>query len=211
MAKGILGKKLGMTQIFNEEGSLIPVTVIEAGPCTVVQKKTTESDGYNSVQLGFGEKRERLFNKPLKGHFAKVNIQPKRYLKEIRVEEKDELAALSVGDQVKADIFSEGEKVDVTGITKGKGYQGPIKRHGFHRGPMSHGSKYHRGIGSLGSVDPARVFKGRKMAGRMGGNRRTIQALEIVKVDLERNLLLIKGAVPGVKGSLVMVHNTVKQ
>ncbi len=207
---GILGKKIGMTQIFSEAGALIPVTVIEAGPCIVVQKKTVENEGYNSIQLGFGEKRERLFNKPLKGHFAKANVKPKRYLREFRVED-DKFAALNVGDEVKVDIFSEGQKVDVIGVTKGKGYQGPIRRHGFRRGPMSHGSRYHRGVGSLGSVDPARVFKGRKMAGRMGGNRRTIQALEVVKVDLERNLLLIKGAVPGAKGSLVTVHNTVKQ
>ncbi len=211
MAKGILGKKLGMTQIFNEQGSLIPVTVIEAGPCTVVQRKTVDSDGYGAVQLGFGEKRERLFNKPLKGHFAKANVQPLRVLREIRVNDSEDFAGLNVGDQVKADVFAEGDKVDVTGVSKGKGYQGPIKRHGFHRGPMSHGSKYHRGPGSLGGVDAARVFKGRKLAGRMGGDRRTTQGLEVVKVDLERNLLLIKGAVPGVKGSMVMVRNTVKK
>lgn len=211
MAKGILGKKLGMTQIFSEEGTLIPVTVIEAGPCTVVQKKTVETDGYNSVQLGYGEKRENLFNKPLKGHFAKADVKPLRYLREFRVNEADDFANLNVGDQVKADIFTEGEKVDITGVSKGKGYQGPIKRHGYGRGPMSHGSHYHRGVGSLGSVDAARVFKGTKMAGRMGGKRRTTQALEVVKVDLERNLLLIKGAVPGVNGSMVTVRNTVKQ
>lgn len=211
MAKGILGKKLGMTQIFDEQGTLIPVTVIEAGPCTVVQKKTAEKDGYEAVQLGFGEKRERLFNKPLKGHFDKAGVKPRRYLKEFRLDQADELSSLNVGDEVKVDIFTEGEKVDITGITKGKGYQGPIKRHGFAKGPMSHGSKYHRGIGSLNSVDPARVFKGRKMAGRMGGVKRTVQNLEIVKVDSERNLLLVRGAVPGVKGSLVTVRSTVKQ
>ncbi len=211
MAKGILGKKLGMTQIFDEQGALIPVTVIEAGPCTVVQKKTMETDGYEAVQLGFGEKREKLFNKPLKGHFAKAGVKPMRYLKEFRLDKTDELSSLNVGDEVKVDIFSEGEKVDVTGVTKGKGYQGPIKRHGFARGPMSHGSKYHRGIGSLNSVDPARVFKGRKMAGRMGGVKRTVQALEVVKVDSERNLLLVRGAVPGVKGSLVTIRSSVKQ
>lgn len=211
MAKGILGKKLGMTQIFDEQGTLIPVTVIEAGPCTVVQKKTAEKDGYEAVQLGFGEKRERLFNKPLKGHFDKAGVKPRRYLKEFRLDQADELSSLNVGDEVKVDIFTEGEKVDITGITKGKGYQGPIKRHGFARGPMSHGSKYHRGIGSLNSVDPARVFKGRKMAGRMGGVKRTVQNLEIVKVDSERNLLLVRGAVPGVKGSLVTVRSTAKQ
>lgn len=211
MAKGILGKKLGMTQIFNEQGSLIPVTVIEAGPCTVVQVKKSNNDGYNSVQLGFGERRENLFNKPLKGHFAKAKVQPKRYLREIRITEEDDFAKLNVGDEVKVDIFTEGDKVDVTGISKGKGFQGPIKRHGFARGPMTHGSHHHRRTGSLGAVGASKVFKGKKMAGRMGGKRRTTQALEIVKVDLERNLLLIKGAVPGVKGSMVIVRNTVKQ
>lgn len=211
MAKGIIGKKLGMTQFFTENGALVPVTVVEAGPCVVVQKKTTETDGYNAVQLGFGEKRERLFNKPLKGHFDKANVKPLRYLKEVRVEENDKLGALNVGDEVKADIFADGEKVDVTGVSKGKGYQGPIKRWGFKRGPMSHGSHYHRGIGSLGSVDAARVFKGRKMHGRTGGDRRTVQNLEVIKVDLERNLLLIRGAIPGLKGSMVMVRTSVKQ
>lgn len=211
MAKGILGKKLGMTQIFNEQGSLIPVTVIEAGPCTVVQVKDLNNDGYNSVQLGFGERRENLFNKPLKGHFAKAKVQPKRYLREIRINEEDDFAKLNVGDEVKVDIFTEGEKVDVTGVSKGKGFQGVIKRHGFARGPMTHGSHHHRRTGSLGSVGASKVFKGKKMPGRMGGKRRTTQALEIVKVDLERNLLLIKGAVPGVKGSMVVVRNTVKQ
>lgn len=210
MAKGILGKKLGMTQIFNAEGFLIPVTVIEAGPCTVVQKKTEETDSYYAVQLGFGDKRERLFNKPQKGHFAKANVKPTRYLKEIRFEADEDFAKLNVGDEVRVDIFSEGEKVDVTGKSKGKGYQGNIKRYGHGRGPMSHGSKYHRGVGSLNSVDPARVFKGRKLPGRMGGEQQTIQNLEIVKVDVDRNLLLVKGAVPGVKGSLVVVRNAVK-
>ena len=211
MAKGILGKKLGMTQIFNEQGSLIPVTVIEAGPCTVVQKKTVDNDGYDAVQLGFGEKRERLFNKPTKGHFAKADLKPLRYLREVRMRESEDFASLNVGDQVKADVFTDGDKVDVTGISKGKGFQGVIKRHGFHRGPMSHGSHNHRSPGSIGAVDAARVFKGKKLPGRMGGKQRTTQGLEVVKVDLERNLLLIKGAVPGVKGSLVMVRNTVKR
>lgn len=210
MAKGILGKKLGMTQIFTETGSLIPVTVIEAGPCTVVQKKIVDSDGYNAVQLGFGEKRERLFNKPQKGHFAKANAKPLRHLKEFRVEDGDDFGALNVGDQVKADIFTEGDLVDVTGTTRGKGYQGNIKRHGQARGPMAHGSRYHRRVGSLNAVGPARVFKGRKLPGRMGGNRRTTQGLEIVKVDMERNLLLVKGAVPGPKGSLILVRESVK-
>ncbi|NLJ73423.1 MAG: 50S ribosomal protein L3 [Firmicutes bacterium] len=210
MAKGILGKKLGMTQIFSAEGFLIPVTVIEAGPCTVVQKKTMENDNYLALQLGFGDRRERLFNKPQKGHFAKANVKPKRYLREIRIKSDNEFAKLNVGDEVTVSIFTEGEKVDVTGTTKGKGYQGSIKRHNQARGPMTHGSHYHRGVGSLNAVDPARVFKGRKLPGRMGGERRTIQNLEIVKVDPDRNLLLVKGAVPGVKGSLVIVRNAVK-
>lgn len=210
MAKGILGKKLGMTQIFDEQGALIPVTVIEAGPCTVVQKKTVDNDGYDAVQLGFGEKRERLFNQPLKGHFAKANVKPLRYLREFRIDKLEELASFDVGDEIKVDLFNEGEKVDVTGISKGKGFQGAIKRYGFGRGPMSHGSRHHRKPGSLGSVDAGRVFKGKKMAGRMGGVRRTVQSLEIIKVDSERNLLLVKGAVPGVKGSFVTVRSAVK-
>lgn len=210
MAKGILGKKLGMTQIFSADGLLIPVTVIEAGPCTVVQKKTIANDNYLAVQLGFGDRRERLFNKPERGHFAKAKVKPRRYLKEIRFSADDDFADLNVGDSVAVDIFSEGEKVDVTGISKGKGFQGSVKRHNQARGPMSHGSHYHRGVGALNAVDPARVFKGRPLPGRMGGQRTTIQNLEVVKVDKDRNLLLIKGAVPGVKGSLVVVQKAVK-
>ncbi|NMB01606.1 MAG: 50S ribosomal protein L3 [Firmicutes bacterium] len=210
MAKGILGKKLGMTQIFSAEGLLIPVTVIEAGPCTVVQKKTMENDQYLAVQLGFGDRRERLFNKPERGHFAKANVKPRRYLREIRFNADDDFANLNVGDSVDVSIFTEGEKVDVTATSKGKGFQGSIKRHNQGRGPMSHGSHYHRGVGSLNAVDPARVFKGRKLPGRMGGERVTIQNLEIVKVDQDRNLLLVKGAVPGVKGSFVVIKNAVK-
>jgi len=210
MAKGILGKKLGMTQIFTADGSLIPVTVIEAGPCTVVQKKTEETDSYNAVQLGFGDKREKLFNKPLKGHFAKAGVKPKRYLKEIRFEPHEDFAKLNVGDEVRVDIFSEGEKVDVIGKSRGKGYQGSIKLYNQGRGPMAHGSKYHRRVGSLGSIAPNRVFKGRMLPGRMGGDRRTVQNLEVVKVDTERNLLLVKGSVPGAKGSLVIVRSSVK-
>ncbi len=210
MAKGILGKKLGMTQIFNEEGALVPVTVIEAGPCTVVQKKTVDNDGYSAVQLGFGTKRERLFNKPSKGHFDKAGVKPRRYLREFRVTEEDDLAQGSIGDEVKATIFAAGDKVDITGTSRGKGFAGPIKRHGFSRGPMSHGSHYHRGAGALGSIDPMRVFKGKKMAGRKGGNRTTIQGLEVIKVDDDRNLLLIKGSVPGAKGTLVIVNESVK-
>jgi len=210
MAKGILGKKLGMTQIFNADGLLIPVTVIEAGPCTVVQKKTLENDSYLAVQLGFGERRERLFNKPERGHFAKAGVAPKRYLREFRFSTDDDFAQLEVGDSVDVSIFSEGEMVDITGISKGKGTQGSIKRHNQGRGPMSHGSHYHRGVGSLNSVNPARVFKGRKLPGRMGGDRVTVQNLEIIKVDTDRNLLLVKGSVPGVKGSLVVIRDAVK-
>jgi len=207
MSKGILGKKVGMTQFFTENGLAIPVTVIEAGPCVVVQKKTVESDGYQAIQLGFGEKRESLFNKPLKGHFAKNNIRPRRYLREIRVEDVD---AYQVGQEIKADIFAEGEKVDVVGTSKGRGFSGGIKRHGFHRGPMAHGSKYHRRPGSLGAKGPARVFKGRRLPGHYGVERVTVQNLEVVKVDAERNLLAVKGAVPGPKGGLVLVKPSVK-
>ena len=210
MAKGILGKKLGMTQIFSAEGLLIPVTVIEAGPCTVVQKKTMENDQYLAVQLGFGDRRERLFNRPERGHFDKAKVKPRRHLREIRFGANDEFADLSVGDSVDVSIFTEGEKIDVTATSKGKGFQGSIKRHNQSRGPMTHGSHYHRGVGSLGGVDAARVFKGRKLPGRMGGERVTTQNLEIVKVDQDRNLLLVKGAVPGVKGSFVVVRNAVK-
>lgn len=210
MAKGILGKKLGMTQIFSAEGLLIPVTVIEAGPCTVVQKKTMENDQYLAVQLGFGDRRERLFNKPERGHFAKAKVKPRRHLREIRFSANDDFANLNVGDSVDVTIFTEGEKVDVTATSKGKGFQGSIKRHNQGRGPMSHGSHYHRGVGSLNAVDPARVFKGRKLPGRMGGERVTTQNLEIIKVDQDRNLLLVKGSVPGARGSFVIVRNAVK-
>jgi len=210
MAKGILGKKLGMTQIFSAEGLLIPVTVIEAGPCTVVQKKTMENDQYLAVQLGFGDRRERLFNKPERGHFDKAKVKPRRHLREIRFGANDDFANLNVGDSVDVSIFTEGEKVDVTATSKGKGYQGSIKRHNQSRGPSSHGSHYHRGVGSLNAVDPARVFKGRKLPGRMGGERVTTQNLEIVKVDKDRNLLLVKGSVPGIKGSFVVVKTAVK-
>ncbi|NLL43960.1 MAG: 50S ribosomal protein L3 [Firmicutes bacterium] len=210
MAKGILGRKLGMTQIFSQEGLLIPVTVIEAGPCTVVQKKTMENDQYLAVQLGFGERRERLFNKPERGHFDKAKVKPLRYLREIRFDADDDFANLNVGDSVDVSIFDEGEKVDITSTSKGKGFQGSIKRHNQSRGPRTHGSHYHRGVGALNSVDPARVFKGRKLPGRMGGERVTIQNLEVVKVDQDRNLLLVKGSVPGVKGSLVIINDAVK-
>ncbi len=210
MPKGILGKKVGMTQVFNSAGRLIPVTVVEAGPCVVVQKKSEEKDGYTAVQLGFEEKKEKTVNKPLKGHFAKSGVSPRRYLREIRIT-PEEQENYQVGQVLKADIFQEGETVDVVGISKGKGFTGVIKRHGFHRGPMAHGSMYHRGVGSLGATGPARVFKGRKLPGRMGGERVTIQGLKVVRVDPERNLLLIKGAVPGKKGGLLMIKETVKK
>jgi len=202
MPKGILGRKVGMTQIFTDAGLAVPVTVIEAGPCVVVQKKTPERDGYSAIQIGFGEKREQLFTKPLKGHFARAGVRPLRFLRELRVEDVD---SYQVGQEIRADIFAEGEKVDVTGISKGRGFAGGIKRHGFHRGPMAHGSKYHRRPGSLGAKGPARVFKGRKLPGHHGAVRVTVQNLDVVKVDGDRNLLAIKGAVPGPRGGLVMV------
>lgn len=207
MSKGLLGKKVGMTQIFRETGEIVPVTVIEAGPCVIVQKKTVEADGYNAIQLGFGEKREALANKPLKGHFAKAEQKPLRYLREVRVENVDEY---QVGQEIKADLFVTGEHIDVVGTSKGKGFAGGIKRHGFQRGPMAHGSKYHRRPGSLGAKGPARVFKGRKLPGRMGADRVTVQNLEVVRVDADRNLLLVRGAIPGPKGSLVMINDSVK-
>ena len=207
MPKGILGRKVGMTQIFTGTGLAIPVTVIEAGPCFVVQKKTPEKDGYTAIQIGFGEKRENLFNKPLKGHFNKSGVRPLRYLRELRVEDPE---AYQVGQEIKAGIFAEGERVDVVGTTKGKGFAGGIKRHGFHRGPMAHGSKYHRRPGSLGAKGPARVYKGRKLPGHLGAERITVQNLEVIRVDGDRNLLVLKGAVPGSKGGLVLVKPSTK-
>ena len=207
MQKAIIGKKIGMTQIFDAEGKVIPVTVIEAGPCNVIQKKTVETDGYEAVQLGFGEVKEKHVGKPLKGHFAKSGVELRKVLKEFRLDE----ITLNVGDEVKADIFAEGEKVDVTGISKGKGYAGTVKRWGTHRGPMTHGSGYHRGPGSMGSCSsPSRVFKGKRLAGHLGCEKVTVQNLDVVKVDLERNLILIKGAIPGPKGGIVTIKNTVK-
>ncbi|NLJ86248.1 MAG: 50S ribosomal protein L3 [Firmicutes bacterium] len=210
MPKGILGRKIGMTQVFTENGQLVPVTVIEATPNVVVQVKNQETDGYEAIQVGFGEKRERLLTKGERGHLAKAGVKNIRYLREFRTEDVEDFQDMKVGDTISVDIFAAGEKVDVTGTSKGKGFAGVIKRWGFRRGPMKHGSKYHRGVGSLGSVDPARVFKGRKLPGRMGNVRRTIQALEVVRVDAERNLLLVKGGVPGVRGSLVKVQASVK-
>lgn len=207
MTKGILGRKIGMTQVFAENGELIPVTVIAANPNVVLQKKTTETDGYNAIQLGFEDKREKLTNKPEQGHTAKASTTPKRFIREIRDADVD---GLEVGQEVKVEVFAAGEIVDVTGISKGKGFQGVIKRHGQSRGPMSHGSRYHRRPGSMGPVAPNRVFKGKKLAGRMGGDQVTIQNLEIVQVDAERNLLLVKGNVTGAKKSLVVVQGAVK-
>ena len=207
MKKAILGTKLGMTQIFAEDGKVIPVTVVKAGPCTVVQTKTVETDGYESVVVGYGDVKEKALNKPMKGIFAKANVAPKKYLREFRLEE----ATLAVGDEIKADIFEAGEKVDVSGISKGKGFAGPMKRWGLHRGPMSHGSGYHRGSGSMGACsNPGRVMKGKKLPGHMGVVKVTVQNLEVVKVDVENNLILVKGAIPGNKGGLVTIRNSVK-
>lgn len=207
MEKAILGKKLGMTQVFTQEGEVVPVTVIEAGPCVVVQKKSLENDGYEAIQVGFGEVKERRINKPLQGHFKKANVAPKKYLAEFRLKD---VSSYEVGQEIKADVFATGEFVDVTGTSKGKGFAGAIKRHNQSRGPMSHGSRYHRGPGSLGSINPARVFKGQTLPGRMGGETVTVQNLLVVKVDSEKNLLLVKGAIPGAKGSLVTLKDSVK-
>ena len=207
MKKAILGTKIGMTQIFGEGGKVTPVTVIMAGPCTVVQKKTAETDGYEAVQVGYGEIKEKKVNKPLKGHFAKANTANKRYLREFRLED---ISALNVGDEIKADIFAEGDKIDVSGTSKGKGFAGPMK-HGLHRGPMTHGSKSKRVSGSMGMCSyPGRVFKGKVLPGHMGNKKVTIQNLEVVKVIADENLILVKGAVPGIKGSLVTVRDAVK-
>ena len=207
MAKGILGKKIGMTQIFSEEGLLIPVTVIEVTPNVVLQKKVVATDGYNAIQLGYDDKKEKVATKPEIGHAKAANTAPKRFVKEIAGEE---MLAFEVGQLVKANIFVEGEMVDVTGTSKGKGYQGAIKRHNFHIGPKSHGSGYHRGIGSMGAIDPARVKPGKKMAGRMGGETTTIQNLELVKYDEKNNVILVKGNVPGAKNSYVVSTNANK-
>ena len=205
--KAILGKKIGMTQMFSPEGKAVPVTVIEAGPCVVVQTKTTDNDGYEAIQVGFDEIKEIRANKPQKGHFAKANVKPMRYLREFRVENA---AEYQLGQELKADVFAVGDAVDVTGTSKGKGFQGPIKRHGQSRGPMAHGSKYHRRTGSLGAMGYNRVFIGHKLPGRMGGDKVTVQNLEVIKVDAERNLILVKGAIPGAKKSLVTIKSSVK-
>ena len=208
MKKGIYGKKLGMTQIFDENGLVIPVTVVEVEPCVVVKKKTVETDGYNAIQIATGEVKEKNMNKPLKGIFDKAGIAYKKYIKELRVDNVDDY---NVGDEIKADIFAAGELVDVQGVSKGKGFQGVIKRHGQSRGPMGHGSMYHRRPGSMGSTStPGRVFKGKKLPGHMGMETVTIQNLEVVRVDLDKNVILVKGSVPGNKGAILKIRNSVK-
>ena len=212
MKKAILGTKIGMTQIFVDDGRLVPVTVVEAGPCTVTMVKTQATDGYEAVQVGFGELSEqrakKLLNKPELGHFAKAGVAPARHLREFRF---DDISTYSVGDTIKCDVFEQGDKIDVIGTSKGHGYTGAIQRWNQHTGPMAHGSKYHRGVGSLSAnSDPSRVFKNKHMAGHYGVDRVTIQNLEIVQVDAERNLLLVKGAVPGPNGGLLIVRNTCK-
>ena len=208
MKKAILTTKVGMTQVFSEDGVLTPVTVLQAGPCVVTQVKTVENDGYSAVQVGFGDIREKLVNKPKKGHFAKAGVTAKRFLKEFRLEDVE---SYTLGQEIKADVFAAGDKVDATAKSKGKGFQGAIKRYGQSRGPMAHGSKYHRHAGSNGSATtPGRVFKGKHMPGHMGAVRVTVQNLEVVSVDAEKNLILVKGAVPGPKKSLVMLKESVK-
>ena len=205
--KAIIGKKVGMTQIFDEKGYVIPVTVIEAGPCLVAQVKSEETDGYNAVQLGFGEVKDKHINKPEKGHFEKSKLSAKKHLREFRADSID----VKVGDEVKADVFEAGDKIDVQGTSKGKGFQGVIKRHGQHRGPMGHGSMYHRRPGSMGSTStPGRVFKGKKLPGHMGVQTVTIQNLDVVRVDMDKNVLLVKGSVPGPKGAILKIKATVK-
>ena len=209
MQKGIIGKKIGMTQIFDENGKVVPVTVVEAGPCVVSQKKTVENDGYAAVQIGFGDLKAHKVKKPMAGHFAKANVAPKRTLRELRF---DDIDAYNVGDLVKADVFAAGDKVDVTGTSKGKGYAGVIKRWNFQRLKESHGSgPVARHGGSIGSCsDPSRVYPGKKMAGHLGSERVTVQNLQVVKVDAENNLIAIKGAIPGPNGGTVVIHDTVK-
>ncbi|MEL7623962.1 MAG: 50S ribosomal protein L3 [Clostridiales bacterium] len=207
MKKAILGTKLGMLQIFDDAGRVVPVTVIQAGPCVVTQKKTKENDGYEAIQVGFVPAKDKHLSKPQKGHFAKQGVSAMRHLKEFRLED---IASYELGQEIKADIFAAGDVVDVTGTSKGKGFQGSIKRHGFHRGPMAHGSKYHRRNGSLGAKGPARVFPGRKGPGRMGGDTVTIQGLQVVRVDAEKDLILIKGAIPGAKKGTILIRNSAK-
>ena len=208
MKKGIVGKKLGMTQLFDANGNVVPVTVIEAGPCVIAQKKTTENDGYEAVQIGYADMKASKVNKPMKGHFAKGDVAPKKVLREFRFEDT---SALNVGDIIKADVFAEGDSVDVRGTSKGKGYAGVVKRWNFSRLKESHGTgPVHRHGGSLGVIDPARVFKGKKMAGHLGNERVTVQNLTVVKVDAENNIIAVKGAVPGPKGGIVVLFDSVK-
>ena len=208
MKKALIGKKVGMTQIFDENGKVIPVTAIEVGPCTVTQIKTVEQDGYTAVQLGYGEVKESKLNKPELGKFKKSNIAPKKYLKEVRL---DSIEGMKVGDELKADVFAEGDKVDIQGTSKGKGFQGVIKRWGQSRGPMGHGSMYHRRPGSMGSTStPGRVYKGKRLPGHMGVQTVTIQNLAVVKVDTDKNVILVKGSVPGAKGSILKIKSSVK-
>lgn len=208
MKKAILGKKIGMTQIFDENGKVVPVTVVEATPCVVVQKKTVEKDGYDAIQVGFGDIREKLVNKPKKGHYAKAGVSLKRKLKEFRLED---CSTYEVGQEIKVDVFVAGEKIDVSGVSKGKGFQGVIKRWNANRGPMTHGSKFHRAVGSMGaSSDPSKTFKNKHMPGHMGAVNRTVQNLEVVKVIAEKNLILIKGGIPGPNKGTVVIRNAVK-
>lgn len=210
MAKGILGKKLGMTQIFEADGKLIPVTVVEAGPCVVLQNKTEETDGYNAVQLGFGEIKEKHTTKPMKGHFDKAGVAPVKFVRELRLSAPSEY---TIGQKITADIFEAGELIDASGVSRGKGFAGTIKRHNFARGPMKHGSKSHREPGSMGPMHSGpggRVIKGKKLPSRMGNQNVTVQRLAVVRVDAERNLILVKGAIPGATGSYVVIKETVK-
>ena len=208
MKKAIIGKKLGMTQLFDNNGNVVPVTVIEAGPCVISQKKTTENDGYEAVQIGYGDLKASKVNKPMKGHFAKADAAPKKVIREFRLENINDY---NVGDIIKADVFAEGDKVDVTGTSKGKGYAGVIKRWNFGRLKETHGTgPVHRHGGSLGVIDPARVFKGKKMAGHLGAERVTVQNLDVVKIDAENNIIAVKGAIPGPKGGIVVLKNSVK-
>ena len=209
MAIGILGRKIGMTETFEKDGKLTPVTIIEAGPCLVLQLKGPDLDGYRAVQLGFADKKENRTKRPLLGHFKKAGVKPKKFIKEIRISDKDNY---KIGREIKVDIFKEGDFVDVSGMTIGKGFQGGMKRWGWSGGPASHGSMTHRRPGSIGaSAFPSRVFKGHHLPGRMGGNKRTVQKLKVVKVDLENNVLMVKGAVPGHKNSYLVIRNTSKK
>ncbi len=206
--KTLIGKKVGMTQIFDETGKVIPVTVIEAGPCLVAQVKSVETDGYNAIQLGYGDVKESKLNKPEKGHFAKAKLALKKHLREFRLDSVD---GVNVGDEIKVDTFVAGDRIDVQGTSKGKGFQGVIKRHGQSRGPMGHGSMYHRRPGSMGPTStPGRVFKGKKLPGHMGRVTVTIQNLDVVKVDLDKNAILVKGSVPGAKGAILKLKTSVK-